>query len=78
VDRRYSHQVNTSEFIWVITSNLGTEAISHAYNEDIKELDDEARDQADLSSIQAQLRDVFFSSWSVSNITLTLDPRQPN
>jgi hypothetical protein len=75
LDRRYNRNVDSSKFVWVIASNLGTETISHAYNKDIKELNDKARDEVDLSSIQAQLRDVFFSAWGVSIITSTLVAR---
>jgi hypothetical protein len=63
VDRRYNYSVDSTNFIWVIASNLGTDTINEAYNKDIKELDDKAREKVDLSAIQAKLREVFFASW---------------
>jgi hypothetical protein len=54
--------------IWIIASNLVTLTIKEAYDKDIKEVDDDARDQVDFSPIQKKLRDVFSSAWGVSSI----------
>jgi ATP-dependent Clp protease ATP-binding subunit ClpA len=68
-DRRYNRTVDSSEIIWIIASNLGTETINEAYK-DIKDLDDETRDHFDLTSIQTKVRDVFFSVFGVGGIAL--------
>ena len=68
-ERRYNLPVDCSNIIWIIASKLGTEEINDAYNKNVRELDDEAHDQADLGFLQKNLREIFSSKFGVGVIS---------
>jgi ATP-dependent Clp protease ATP-binding subunit ClpA len=65
-DRRTNHDIDCSQTIWVLASNLGDEAIGDFYEANLKHLKDEEKQNADIESLLDELRNAFRGRWGVS------------
>ena len=57
--QRSNHDIDCSQTIWVLASNLSDEAIVDFYEANLKHLKDEEKQVADIDSLLDALRNAF-------------------
>ena len=65
-DRTTSKRIDCHKTIWILASNLGDEAITKFYEENMKHNKDSEKAATDLDPLIAELRDLFKVRWTVS------------